>query len=567
MPKKNKNFVADFETTTQIDDCRVWCYSISEIGYEENTHVGKDIKDFIDYIQTLGNCNIYFHNLKFDSQFIIYYFLTNGYKHFDTNKHLPDKGFTTLINDMGVFYSVEVKFKKNSHVVFYDSYKKLPFSVKALSKAFNIPEVKGEIDYQKERPIGYELDENEKNYVMNDTIIVSKALNIQFDTGLTRMTIGSDALAYYKTLCNFSEIFPVISVELDNFIRKSYKGGWVYLKPEYSDVDLGAMEVYDVNSLFPSRMYYCLLPYDMPMTFKGKYIYDKNYPLYIIHILTMFKLKPRKLPTIQVKGQPFRFLDTEYITECLDDPLELWLTNVDFELFQECYDIAYIEYIDGVKFKGQTGLFKDYIDHWNKIKVENSKEGGDTSLRSLAKLMLNNLYGKLATQTKLKRKVPYLKEDGIVGYTTGLEENKEPVYTAMSSFITAYARDLIVRSALKVYDNFVYADTDSLHLKYDEKNKTKIEVDDTELGKFKLESEPRRARFLRSKTYLEEIYNPKKDKWEFNIKGAGMTPEIKELVTWDNFHIGFKSDMKHQQKIVKGGVVICNVPFEIKAKK
>lgn len=281
----------------------------------------------------------------------------------------------------------------------------------------------------------------------------------------------------------------------------------------------------------------------------------------------MFKLKKNRLPMIQVKGQPFRFLDTEYITECLDEPLELYLTSVDFDLFLHSYDIYYIEYVDGFKFKGKQGMFKDYIDYWNKVKVDNSKEGGDISLRTLAKLMLNNLYGKMATQTTLRRKVPYLKDDGVVGYKTEYEEQKDPVYTAMASFITAYARDLTIRSALKVYKNFVYADTDSLHLLKDPTNAKKLPIDQTELGKFKLESEPVRARFLRAKTYLEEIYNEKTGKLEFNIKGAGMTPEIKELVTWANFHIGFKSDIKHQQKIVKGGVVICNVPFEIKGKK
>lgn len=562
-----KSYVADFETTTKADDCRVWCYSISEIGNEENTHVGTDIEDFLTYIETLGNCTIYFHNLKFDSQFIIYYFLTHNFVHYETNKKLPIKGFTSLINDLGVFYSLEVRLSKNCKITFYDSFKKLPFSVKAISKAFNIEEVKGEIDYNKERPVGYELDENEKNYVMNDTIIVSKALTKQFSQGLTRMTIGSDALNYYKTLCNFDELFPKIGIEEDKFIRKSYRGGWVYLKPEYSDVDLGNMEVYDINSLYPSRMYYCLLPYDTPIYFKGQYVDDDTYPLYIIHFQAMFKLKKNKLPMIQVKGQPFRFLDTEYITECLDDPLELYLTSVDLKLFLDSYDIYYITYIDGYKFKGKQGMFKEYIDHWNKVKVDNSKEGGDVSLRTLAKLMLNNLYGKMATQTTLRRKVPYLKEEGIVGYKAEYEEQKEPVYTAMASFITAYARDLTIRSALKVYKNFVYADTDSLHLIKDPSNAKKLPIDQTELGKFKLESEPVRARFLRAKTYLEEIYNEKTQKYEFNIKGAGMTPEIKSLVTWANFHIGFKSDKKHQQKIVKGGVIICDVPFEIKPKK
>ena len=36
-------FVADFETTTNPLDCRVWAYAICEVGNEENTIVGTTI--------------------------------------------------------------------------------------------------------------------------------------------------------------------------------------------------------------------------------------------------------------------------------------------------------------------------------------------------------------------------------------------------------------------------------------------------------------------------------------------------------------------------------------------
>ena len=552
----NKSYVADFETTTNENDCRVWCFSISEIGQEENTIVGKDINEFFNILETLGNANMYFHNLKFDGQFIIYYLLTHGYKHYDNSKKMGYKGFTTLISHLGVFYSIEIKIKKHNKIKIFDSYKKLPFSVHNISKAFNIEEVKGEIDYKKHRPIGYELDENEINYVKNDTIIVSKALNKQFHQGLTKMTIGSDALNSFKSMCDFDKLFPILPLEIDDFIRKSYRGGWTYLNPKWTNKNIGKMEVYDVNSLYPSRMRYCLLPYDTPIYYTGKYKKDNKYPLYIQHILVSFKLKRGHLPTIQDK-KGFLFNSTEYITECLDEPLELYLTSVDLELFKKMYNIYFIEYIDGYKFKGKYDMFNEYIDFWNKVKMENSNGHGDTSLRTIAKLMLNNLYGKMATQVRTRRKIPYLKEENIIGYHTTDEEIKDPIYTALASFITAYARDLTIRNALNCYKNFVYADTDSLHLIYDDKNKTKLEVDPVELGKFKHESSPTRARFLRAKTYIEEIDG------KLEIKCAGMNDEIKKQVTWDNFRYGFSSNLKRKPKNVAGGVIIEDIPFTI----
>ena len=68
---KIKQYTADFETTTDEQDCRVWAFSITEIGNEENTIIGKDINEFFTKLETLGNCSIYFHNLKFDGKFLI----------------------------------------------------------------------------------------------------------------------------------------------------------------------------------------------------------------------------------------------------------------------------------------------------------------------------------------------------------------------------------------------------------------------------------------------------------------------------------------------------------------
>ena len=391
MAKDKKRYVADFETTTSPDDCRVWCFSITEIGNEENTYIGKDIHEFFTHIETLGSCIIYFHNLAFDGQFIIYHLLTNEFTH-TTEQKIKPKEFSTLISDDGVFYSIKVCLKRYCIIEFYDSLKKLPFTVKKIAKDFDLPEQKGEIDYNKERPVGYEVDENEREYVTNDTVIVSKALKHQFDEGLTKMTIASDALNSFKSLSKFNELFPVLDDTTDDYVRHSYRGGWVYVNPIYQDVDLENLQVFDVNSLYPSRMYDCELPYGEPIYYQNEYVYDKEYPLYICRIRATFTLKEHHLPTIQIKNN-YRFVGTEYITECTDYPVELILTSVDYNLFCDMYDIGYIEFIDGFKFKSIHGIFKDYIDKWNKVKMDNTGEGGKPALRTIAKLMLNSLYG------------------------------------------------------------------------------------------------------------------------------------------------------------------------------
>lgn len=69
------------------------------------------------------------------------------------------------------------------------------------------------------------------------------------------------------------------------------------------------------------------------------------------------------------------------------------MTNIDFELFQEQYEVYDLDIKYGFKFKSIDTLFKDYIDKWIKIK-NNATLEGNFGQRQLAKLMLNALYGK-----------------------------------------------------------------------------------------------------------------------------------------------------------------------------
>lgn len=142
-------------------------------------------------------------------------------------------------------------------------------------------------------------------------------------------------------------------------------------------------------------MYYEKLPFGEPKYFKGKYENDNVYDLYIQRIvLTHFKVKKNKIPTIQIKNNS-SFLGTEYLREC-NEEVVLTLTNIDLKLFLEQYeyDENDLEYVDGWKFRSKKGIFKEYIDKWitRKNEATISKNSGQ---RQIAKLMLNSLYRKI----------------------------------------------------------------------------------------------------------------------------------------------------------------------------
>lgn len=546
-------YCADFETITNPDDCRVWAYAIAEVGNIDNFHYGNSLDDFMEFIEK-NQAIYYFHNLKFDGEFIIHWLLNHGFKH---SKKPQEKEFSTLISRMGQFYSIEIVYKRRkkgvNKVVIYDSLKKLPFTVANIAKAFHLEMSKLEIDYNEYREIGHELTQEEIDYIHNDVCIVAQALAVQLDQGLTKMTNGADALNYFKELIGkkkYRQLFPVLDLEMDSSIRLAYRGGWTYCNPRIADKDLGEGLVYDMNSMYPSMMVHRQLPYGRPEYFTCQYQADELYPLYIQKIECRFKVKPNHLPTIQLKKN-LMFAMNEYIEDS-KEVVQMVLTNVDLKLFLEHYDIiGGIEYIDGYKFKACQGVFDQYIDYWMNIKM--TSEG---AIKQLAKLMLNSLYGKFATRPDVTGKVPYL-ENGIVRYELGEPETREPEYTPLGVFITAWARDKIIRTAQSVYDRFCYADTDSIHITgTDIPN---IEVDDKKLNYWKLESHFTRARFIRQKTYIEEIDG------KLNVKCAGMPDSLKELVTWENFHVGFeKADGRLMPKHVRGGIVLVESPYKLR---
>ena len=159
-------YTADFETNVDENDCRVWAWAICEIGNPDNFIYGNDIHTFIEWCSNKKQNNVlYFHNLKFDASYILSYLLNNGYEHITNKKEKRDKTFSTLISDMGQFYSLEIYFtvgnKKVNKVTIYDSYKILAFSVEKIAENFNLPIRKLELDYTTIRVKGHILTEHE----------------------------------------------------------------------------------------------------------------------------------------------------------------------------------------------------------------------------------------------------------------------------------------------------------------------------------------------------------------------------------------------------------------------
>lgn len=588
--KKYRYFMCDFETTVYRNQksTEVWASASTELFTDDSVQIFHSIQEQLDYFISL-KCNIvaYYHNLKFDGSFWLSYLLIDkGYKQayikrgnkveWLQEKNMENNTFKYSISAKGQWYSIIIKVK-NHFIEIRDSLKLLPFSVKKIGESFKTRHRKLEMEYTGFRYPGCEITDEEKKYIANDVLVVKEALEILFNEGHDKLTIGSCCLSEYKNICkhslknelDYNEMFPdVYDIPIDKniykcdnageWVKKSYKGGWCYLVKGKENKIYYNGTTADVNSLYPSMMssesgnHY---PVGKPTFWYGNYIPDEaleDNRYYFIRIKTRFYLKKDKLPFIQIKGNLLykgtESLETsdiydketnQYYTHyrdlngnLVDTRVELTLTMTDFILIKEHYELVDFEILDGCWFYTQIGIFDEYIQ-----KYKHQKQISKGAKRELAKLFLNNLYGKMASSKDSSFKLAYVKDDKSIGFLPVSEFNKKPGYIPVGSAITSYARNFTIRTAQKNYHGvnnpgFIYADTDSIHCDLPPDQIKGIKVHAKDFCCWKLESCWDKAVFTRQKTYIEHVIAEDLETIEKpynNIKCAGMPQKCKDL--------------------------------------
>lgn len=518
----------------KVEMTNIKTIKLKQQGLYDNVTISDSIEELINYlIEVEGTTTaVYFHNLAISGNFILNYLkeckdCTEGRKNGGLKKkqELKSHEYTYTVSFRGDWYSVSVRFGKKI-ITFFDSEKLLPFS---------IDEIKSGFKCISDEPV----------------LILHKALNELHSRGFNSTTIGNCCMKEFKKTCIFDDYdwnvwlpdlnklpCPVEGFSnADEYIRKAYHGGWCYINPKKQNKLIKGGITADVNSLYSAMMHSdsgnkfpigkpCWFKGDVPENVKGN---DRYY--YFIRFKCQFNIKPKHLPTVQIKGSayytPTEWLTTsnyrghEYIID-MDNKMvliqpEFVMTMTDFELFKEHYNLKNLEILDGCYFMCDTGLFDSYINRWAKLKIESTNKVD----RTISKLMLNNLSGKFATEGTTAYKVFEKTEEGIVGVDKVQASNK-PGYVPIAAAITSYARNWTIRAAQKNYDTFIYADTDSLHLQGTEAKS--IEIHPTKLGAWKIESLWDQGLFIRQKTYCEHDENG------YNFKCAGLVERAKAIL-------------------------------------
>jgi hypothetical protein len=595
-----KYYVCDFETTVYKGQqyTEVWAAAVVELNTEDVV-ILHTIQDFLGYIFSL-NVNIvgYFHNLKFDGNFIVDWLLRNGYKwNRAAEGKMKTNEFKCAISDRGEWYTITIK-KGQTIIEFRDSLKLLPFSVKRIGKSFKTQHKKLDMEYEGFRYAGCEITDKEKEYIANDVLVVKEALEIMFERGHQKLTIGSCCLEEFKSTydkTDFKNFFPNLTdIEIDPdlygesnadaYIRHSYRGGYCYLVKGKENKIYSNGWTADINSSYPSNMssesgnYY---PVGKPMFWKGDIPKEADNKYYFVRIRCRFSIKEGMLPTVQIKGT-LLYNGTDYLTTSdyydyqsgtykryymkqgvkHDSYVTMTMTCVDYELFLKHYNPIDLEILDGCYFMKAIGLFDDYMYKYKEIK-ENSVDAE----RELAKLYLNNLYGKFSANDSSSYKVPYINSKNVLGFEIVEEHEKKPGFIAVGSAITSYARRFVINAAQANYhgvdkDGFIYCDTDSIHCSGKPEDVKGIRIHPTSFCAWKLESYWDKAVFVRQKTYMEHVTHVDGKEVEpfYNIRCAGMSEDAKQEFL-DKYDItDFKEGLKLNEGLkpvrMPGGIVL-----------
>lgn len=620
MKKCYTYWACDFETTVwgeelekekgkKQDYTEVWSGAdVALYDTSETVTITHSIQEFLNrFINLKGNHVLYFHNLSFDGSFIIDHLLRTGWEWVHCkDKDMPAKTFQTCISDMGSWYWIKIRRRKDILEI-RNSLKLMPSSLKAIGDSFGTKHKKLEMEYTGERYAGCNITDEELLYIKNDVLVLKEALEMMFDEEHNKLTIGSCCLDEFKKGYNAKELeqfFPderesLLNKELTGheniweYVHRAYHGGWCYVNPRYRGVTVGVGQVYDVNSLYPSMMHSIsgnVYPFG-----HGKY--EKGTPsdkllkatnkFYCIRFSCRFHVKDNAFPWVHIRNNPiYKSNENLYTTDvrCAgkyyryykdidgivhDTVQEFVMAKPDWELFNETYDIYDLRIYDYVWFWAKKGFFDEYIDKYATI-----KKTSKGFKRQLSKLFLNNLYGKFAMSDNSSYKEPYLNENGDIKFRLHEEHDKKVGYIPIGCAITSYAMCFTIRHALANYERFCYADTDSIHI-LDTRAPELVIENSVDFCCWKCESTFDIAYYERQKTYVEHIIEENHIPCEpyLDIKACGMSKNAKQRFVKGGYDISSLSsglclkECNLKAERIKGGIILRNKDFRIHAQK
>lgn len=566
---------SDFETNPPKDGVvNVWLWSI--VRASDGAYiVGETIEEWYEEVMKLNGV-VCFHNLKFDSAFILYWLEANHVEY--------DKESTIIDASMHIPYRIALK----PDLYIQDTMRVHNTSLEKLAKSYGLEGKTEKADFTVFHEYGCASD-HDIEYVIQDSNIVAQVLKMDCiaNNGYIPITGAGYAMKRYKEWFKntplatpvtrrgqnpMDGLFPQSYTEDEpyswqNFARMSYMGGLCIVADGYESKVNGKTWVYDVNSAYPYHMSSKQLPVGM-----GGYVSDYQPEMFgIYYVRCTFDHAGESCPIVH-KCRAFG-THLPYTDDGMDNSLTLYgqsdyieayngtlvLTSIEIDYLMRRANLM-MHVIGGYVFNTRDDVFRDYIKPIYEERQRIKKT--DPVRAEFLKLSMNSLYGKFGTDVKYGF-VNGIDEDGEYFERVDLDDESFPwSYVPIATAITGYERVYIADIISDNWSGFVYTDTDSIHLDRPHVPGS-MNIHPTELGALKCESVAERSKYIRPKCYVHEVET------EFNndgtvkkvkpieVKCGGMPANVKEQITsMDELHIDAVFEGKLMPKHYKGGVYL-----------
>ena len=475
------------------------------IGFKDSNYIyhGRTWGEFQELIQSLSKLFnlspsrrlvVYVHNLGYEFQFMRKYF--EWEEVFSVEMRKPIKAIT------------------NSGIEFRCSYILSGFSLERLAKnltSHKIEKLVGDLDYSLVRHSETELTIEEIDYAINDVLIVlyyiNEQMNYYSDISKIPMTNTGRVRSYVRDRCYYSDrnhkkaskgkyfryrrLMEDLTLDANTYkmLKRAFMGGFTHANARYVGKVLEDVTSIDFNSSYPAVMLSEQFPMSKPIpTTLTK---EKNFDYYRKRFCLLFD--------VRFTGLIAKIPQENYISEskCWKlegalinngrvqkaDVLVTTITEVDFEIIEQCYEWEKMEIANLYRFyKGYLpySIIQSIIKLYEDKTVLKGVEGAEVEYL-LSKGMLNSVYGMCVTAI-VRDEITYTDdwvvepadvEKQIQHYN---ESKNRFLYYPWGIWTTAYARRNLWYGIIAMKDDYVYSDTDSIKFLNYEKHKPFIEA-------------------------------------------------------------------------------------------
>ena len=448
----------------------IWQFSI-----DDEVYFGRTWDDFTKFLNRLDNNvsvlkYVYVHNLSFEFQFLKDVF------HFDSvTARKSHKVMTAKMKDYNIMFKCSLMLSNVSLAKLTDVFL-LPVSKKV-----------GELDYTKIRHSKTELTEEELEYCEYDCKVLYHYIKRELETYKTLNKIPTTSTAKVRR-----ELFNITindykykdkvrksintNPHVYNLLVSAFQGGYTHANYIYADTIIKNVDSYDITSSYPYVMTTCKYPSSEFKKCNIKSISEFN-----SNFAYLLKVKFTNIESKYLNNIISSSRCEEIKKACYDngriisaESFITTLTDIDFKLILDFYKCDY-EILE-IYYSKYNYLPKKFIDFVLDKYVLKTKYKNDESKEleyQREKAMFNSLYG-MSVTNMIKDDVIYdddskswfekeLTNDKIIEM---LESEKKKAFLSFSYgvWVTAYARDNLLRRVKDLDDYVIYCDTDSIKL-------------------------------------------------------------------------------------------------------